>query len=138
MQLNDSIRTMWQCPNDKGESEMKKLERQAIINLAQKGFDYDTKVGPHSRIAQLVMADPGAAQVLNDYIHGKLAPQKQQEPEKFKPLPLADFDTETEWLMANLAEKEKFDARNRQPEPVRQPAKPQIDPHTQMKINQLI
>lgn len=43
------------------------LTRDKVIEFAQKGFDYDTKVGPHRRIVQLLDSDPTAQQLLNQH-----------------------------------------------------------------------
>jgi len=91
-----------------------KLTKAQMVALAQKGFDYDRKLGPHkklvqlieadpgvSKVVQLIEADPGVSKVVNDYIQGKI--NEPQEQAKFKPLPLTDYDSEEEWLQANLS-----------------------------------
>jgi len=80
--------------------------------MLQKAYDYDTKVGPHQRIAQIVMADPGAAEVLNNYLQGKMKPgsaplEPLPERLKFKMVPFDDSKSPEEWLAANLEEYEK-------------------------------
>jgi len=76
-----------------------RLTKQELVNLAQKGFDYNRKMGPHQKLVQLIEADPGVSKVVNDYIQGKF---KQEGEPQFKPLPLTDYDSEEEWLKANL------------------------------------
>jgi len=98
-----------------------KVTSKRLKELAQKGFDYDYKVGPHSRIVQLVTEDRTAAEILDGYIQAKMQgkpfrygqpaePVKEPAPNPFevalknqKPVlkPLRDFATEEDWLMAN-------------------------------------
>jgi hypothetical protein len=61
------------------------LDRDRMIELAQKGFDYDTKVGPHRRIVQLLDSDPNAQFLMNNYFMQKLglAPPTAQAPSNF-------------------------------------------------------
>jgi len=47
------------------------LDEGRTIEFAQKGFDYDQKVGPHQRIARLLDQDPQAQQLMNDYFMRK-------------------------------------------------------------------
>lgn len=49
-----------------------RVTKEKLINLAQKGFDYEQKVGPHRRIVQLVESDPRAAALLDSYVRGEL------------------------------------------------------------------
>jgi len=76
-----------------------RLTKQELVNMAQKGFDYNRKMGPHQKLVQLIEADPGVSKVVDDYIQGKF---KQEGEPQFKPLPLTDYDSEEEWLKANL------------------------------------
>ena len=73
-----------------------KFTKEKIIELAQKGFDYDTKVGPHGKIAQMIEQDPEVANVVNKYW------QEKTQPEKFKVKPMDDYEDETEWLADNM------------------------------------
>jgi len=99
------------------------LDEGKMIELAQKGFDYDTKVGPHRRLVQLLDSDPQAQQLLNSHFvrrfSGAPAPVSVDDP-NFRPAPaqvpapapapapdlssvklkkLSEFDSEAEWLM---------------------------------------
>ena len=76
-----------------------KLTKDKIVELAQKGFDYDFKVGPHGKLAQMIEADPNLSQIVNDYWQGQVSgsPEKQ-----FKVKPIADYEDETAWLQDNL------------------------------------
>jgi len=73
-----------------------KLTEHELKMLAQKGFDYDTKVGPHAKIAQMITADPGLANVVDDYWKRKSAPKDVDIK------PIADYEDETEWLKDNI------------------------------------
>jgi len=77
-----------------------KFTKEKLIALAQKGFDYDVKVGPHGKLVQMVDADPELATTINDYWQRKIAgePVKQE----FKIKPITDYEDESEWLQANL------------------------------------
>ena len=89
-------------PDNSGDFEIvhngntHKFTKEKVIELAQKGFDYDTKVGPHGKIAQMIEADPGVANVVNEYF------QKKAQPEKFEIKPMDDYKDEAEWLGDNL------------------------------------
>lgn len=48
------------------------IDHDKMIELAQKGFDYDFKVGPHRKIVQLLDMDPAAQTMLNNYFSEKL------------------------------------------------------------------
>lgn len=90
-----------------------RITKEKAVELAQKGFDYDTKVGPHSRLVQLVSSDPGAAQALNNYIQGKINPK----PSEFKPKSLDEFNgDETAWFAENMR---AYNEANRQNMPQR-------------------
>ena len=100
------------------------VTKEKAIELAQKGFDYDMKVGPHGKIAQMVDSNPdfakGVQDLWNQYTSGqpsKSEPQPKEEP-KFEIKPLEDFDNETEWLQANLKTlAETLTAHTNKPEP---------------------
>jgi len=82
-----------------------KFTKDKIIELAQKGFDYDKKVGPHGKLVQMIETDPGLAQMINNYWQGKLAGTSEGVAEtkpKFEAKPLKDYETETEWLQDNF------------------------------------
>jgi len=75
-----------------------RLPKDEIIKLAQKGFDYDVKVGPHGKLVQMVDADPELAKTIDNYWKKKVA----GEPEDFKIKPITEYEDETEWLQDNL------------------------------------
>ena len=58
--------------------EKKFVHKDKAKDLIQKGYDYDVKVGPHSRFAQLIERDPQAAHWLDQYFRAKI--QGQQPP----------------------------------------------------------
>lgn len=84
-----------------------KLSKQEIVNLAQKGFDYDSKVAPHAKIVQMIEADPKLAEVVSNYWQGKLAATKDGTGEEAKPTftvkPFSEYKDESEWLQDNLS-----------------------------------
>jgi hypothetical protein len=100
--------------------------------MAFKGFDYDSKIGPHQKIIQLFQNDQGAQQVLRDYLQGRIKPGQQQQPqqpqqtapqsEQFKVPKLEDFNSEEEWLDAVLQKRDEWKERQMQ---ARQAAPPQ-------------
>ena len=98
-----------------------KLTKDKIIELAQKGFDYDSKVGPHGKLVKMIEADPNLSKVVDDYWQGKVSgPGK-----KIEVTPVADYEDETEWLQDNLQQVLQL-ARETSPTPkVEQEAAPQ-------------
>ena len=96
--------------------QVHKVTKEKLVELAQKGFDYDFKVGPHGKLVQLIDSDRGAADVLNDYIRGKYGTKEPAKPEL---KPLAEFEDEREWFRANA---EAIEAAR--PKPVVQPQRP--------------
>ena len=104
-------------PKKEGEEEPESIEiihsgqaykftKDKIIELAQKGFDYDKKVGPHGKLVQMIETDPGLAQMINNYWQGKLAGTSEsvgaETAPKFEAKPLKDYESETEWLQDNF------------------------------------
>jgi len=88
-----------------------KITTAKALELAQKGFDYDTKVGPHGRLVQLITSRPEIAKLVHDHVVGNVTgPQasgkgNQPEPEKIKFKPLSEYDGDTgteEWLTDNI------------------------------------
>lgn len=75
-----------------------RFKKDKIVELAQKGFDYDYKIGPHGKIAKMIESDPNLANVVNDYWQGKTNPK----PESYKVKSIEDYENETEWLQDNL------------------------------------
>lgn len=101
-----------------------RLTEQKLIELAQKGFDYDYKVGPHSRIAKLIERYPDLANTVDQYVKGKLqsgeeqTPQAEKPKQAFKSKSIDDYETADEWLEANLSE---YVSRQTQTQTVQQP-----------------
>jgi len=46
--------------------QVHKFTKEKLIELAQKGFDYDFKVGPHGKIVKMIEADPEIAKIVNE------------------------------------------------------------------------
>jgi hypothetical protein len=113
-------------PKDEGLTEIVhqgqrvSLTKEQLINLAQKGFDYDLKVGRHGKIVQMIEADPNLAEVVNNYWQGKLKAGEDKPVEAFKVKPLGEYENEVDWLQDNL----KTAIANLKPsgQPVPQPA----------------
>ncbi len=129
--------------------------REEAKNLMQKGFDYDKKVGPHGKFAQMLSSDPVLEQVLSDtaqkYWENKrkmLDPNKDfipaaqqqhvpmeeseklEEPEKpaFSIKPLAEYESEMEWLqdnVSNIIKAQNAEPKQTAPTDSQQPAQPQ-------------
>lgn len=92
-----------------------KFNKDRIVELAQKGFDYDYKVGPHGKIAQMIEADPELANVVNSYWQGK---QNAQQPSDFTVKPISEYESETEWLKDTIKNAQEF---YKQPVYIQQP-----------------
>ena len=79
---------------------------EKYLELAQKGFDYDFKVGPHARIAKLLESDPKIATIVNEYVQGQISEtKKKEEPEKkpeFSIKPLEEYENADAWLKDNI------------------------------------
>lgn len=78
--------------------QVHRITKEKFQELAQKGFDYDSKVGPHGKIARMIEADPEIAQMVEDAWIAKAQPKV--EPVTIKPLD--DYDSEEEWLKDNI------------------------------------
>jgi len=101
------------------------VTQDKLTELAQKGFDYDTKVGKHKKIAELLDHDPELAQKVDAEVKRKMGwdtqgQQPQQPPggqgqtgqqgqqpaqDPFANLevePADKFNTDEEWLQANM------------------------------------
>lgn len=72
------------------------LTQERMVELAQKGFDYDFKVGPHGKLAQMIDSDPEITKLVDNYWQGKT---KEDE---FKITPIEDHETEDDWLQSNF------------------------------------
>lgn len=82
----------------KHKGQVYRLTKDRLINLAQKGFDYDSKVGPHARLVDLINSDKEAQSLLDEHFRKKAG----MEP---KVKPYAEFgDNPDEWLKENLKE----------------------------------
>lgn len=116
-----------------------KVTKAKLIELAQKGFDYDHKVGPAQNIVKLLQTDPEAAQVLNAFVRqkymGQGQPQRPRPPERFQALPYKDFTNEHDWLAANLERYHHTLMSNLAPVLARRPgpAAPPPDPSADME-----
>jgi len=128
-----------QGAEDKGSPELidivhngqaHRLTKEKLVELAQKGFDYDYKVGPHGKLVEMIDSDPELAQLVNDHWQKKLAAPNVDVAgaEALEITPLDDYEDEAEWLKANIANAIKHD-RAREPQPVvQQPVQnPAID-----------
>ena len=79
-----------------------RLTREGITMLAQKGFDYDAKIGPHKKIVRLIESDPTAAAILDEYARtGRLpAAAAPAPPPELKPL--TAYENEIDWFKDNF------------------------------------
>jgi hypothetical protein len=90
--------------------QVHQVTKDKAVELAQKGFDYDHKVGPHGKIAQMLDSNPQFAkdvQGLWDQYNSGKPPQKpsgETEIDLPEVKPLEDFDNEAEWFRANMTE----------------------------------
>lgn len=91
-----------------------KFTKDKIIELAQKGFDYDYKVGPHGKLVQMIEADPEIAELVNKHWQKKLSNQEQT----FKVKPITEYEDESEWLQDNISQALSQSLKNFRPAPV--------------------
>jgi len=87
--------------------QVHRLTKEKIVNLAQKGFDYETKVGPHGKIVQMIEADPELAQIVAAHWKKKTeGPTKEEKPgdeaQALEVKPMDEYDSEVDWLKDNL------------------------------------
>jgi len=94
-----------------------KFTKDKIIELAQKGFDYDYKVGPHGKLVQMIEADPEIAELVNKHWQKKLSGQEQT----FKVKPITEYEDESEWLQDNISQALSQSLKNFKPAPAIQP-----------------
>lgn len=94
--------------------QVHKVTKEKLVELAQKGFDYDVKVGPHGKLVQLIDSDRGAADVLNDYIRSKYSAPIEKKPSL---KPMSEYDDERQWLEDNV---KTIVAQQPKPQPVNQ------------------
>ena len=67
-----------------------------VVKLAQKGFDYESKtaaIAPHRRLISLVESDKEIQDFINQKVVGSKIPEIEDRDK---------FDSETEWLKANM------------------------------------
>jgi hypothetical protein len=55
---------------------------EELVNLAQKGYDYDQKVGPHQRLAGLLEQHPDLSEELNKKLMARLSGEEQAPTEE--------------------------------------------------------
>lgn len=125
--------------------QVHEITEEKYLELAQKGFDYDFKVGPHARIAKLLESDPKIGNMVNEYVEGKLSDGKPQESlnkeTAFKVKPIDEYETADEWLKDNISEFSKQQVPSPSPpvsqKPTQQEAAQQLenalkmhDPHS--------
>lgn len=96
--------------------------KEKIVELAQKGFDYDFKVGPHGKIAQMIEADPNLSRVVDDYWQEK-ADAGGEKDKEFEVSSVDDYDNEEAWLQDNVRKAISSIAKATQPAP-----QPQVEP----------
>ena len=86
--------------------QVHKVTREKMIELAQKGFDYDSKVGPHARLVQLVTSDPALRAKINEHVQSTLQQRPAAGPAApdLKTRPMRDDETEDQWLAEMLRE----------------------------------
>ena len=85
--------------------QVHRLTKEKIVELAQKGFDYDFKVGPHGKLAQMVESDPELAQLIQTHWDKKTQKPEARpaiEPPTLEIKPMDDYDNELDWLKGNM------------------------------------
>ena len=83
--------------------QVHRITEEKYLELAQKGFDYDTKVGPHARIVKLIEQYPEVADMVDSHVKGKLGTKPEAEKQGFEVKPLSSYETADEWLKDNVA-----------------------------------
>lgn len=103
--------------------QVHRISKEKLKELAQKGFDYDSKVGPHGKIARMIEANPAIAKMVQDTW------DKKDQPKDLQIKSLDDYEDENEWLKANLQTAIADNINiNEQP---RSQAEPQVSPIAQ-------
>ena len=72
------------------------VTEQELLNLAQKGFDYEqktTEIAPMRKLVKLVKDDKELQSLINEHVANKVIAQTSKR---------EDFETEDEWLQDNL------------------------------------
>jgi len=98
------------------------VTKEKAIELAQKGFDYDYKVGPHSRIAKIITQFPEVAEIVDRHVRAKLEGTEAKETKsqkEFNIKPLDQYETADAWLKDNIVEVTKM-VQSQQPAPRQQ------------------
>ena len=76
--------------------QVHRVTKEKLKELAQKGFDYDTKVGAHGKIARMIETDPEFAKIVNN------AWAEKNRPKKLQVKTIDDYESEDDWLRDNL------------------------------------
>lgn len=96
-------------------NEIPIADEQTARNLIQKGFDYEYKVGPHGKLAQIMNQYPAFAKIVGnewnkfvDVLQGKdpvEEPRAEPKAEAKKPTlkNIADYEDANEWFWDNYA-----------------------------------
>ena len=89
------------------DGQVHRVLRDKLNELAAKGMKYAQEVEPLKEVVSLVRSDPGAQQVLEQYLRSRIAgaaPQKapQVPAIDFEPDPITQYQDEKEWLRANI------------------------------------
>lgn len=100
-----------------------RFTKDKLVKLAQKGFDYDFKIGPHGKIVKMIETDPEIAQLVVDHWNKKTSGggQEPTTPTTFEVKPISDYENESEWLQDNIQKAIEFGRVNT---PAPQPVQP--------------
>lgn len=115
--------------------QVHRVTKDKAKELAQKGFDYDVKVGPHQRIAQLIQSDPELAEKVDKHVKAKMQGQQPpgeqqgqgqgqqpaQDPADLEVEPAEKFDSDEEWLKANMRKAQQAIIQQMQQQQAAQP-----------------
>jgi len=110
--------------------QVHRVTKEKAIELAQKGFDYDVKVGPHGKLAYMLDRDPVLAREIEDGFRKRHDPN-YQAPRQSEPDPFSEMDDDEPITAAEArAELKKIQQamlqRQAQPMPQQQAGPPQI------------
>jgi len=100
--------------------QVHRITKEKFKELAQKGFDYDSKVGPHGKIVRLIESNPEIATMVEE------AWKAKSQPVESKPVEIKsfdDYDSEDDWLKDNIQIAMKAVAEKSTTQPA-QPAQP--------------
>jgi len=89
--------------------QVHKVTRDKLVELAQKGFDYDYKVGPHGRLVQLVEEDQELQDLINNHVKQKVEGKKAVAPaqDDIELVPFDDAADPDAWLKENFGRARK-------------------------------